>query len=133
MRLEAKAIDEIIKLEPALKRTAEGNKGFDLYEPDAAGYPRKWVEVKSMTGCLMDRPVGMSRAQFSLAQVKGTAFWLYVVEYAAEPDKSRILRINDPAGHSKYFTFDHGWIAVAHNLAVRSGPGLEEFDDDVIE
>ena len=133
MRLEAKAIDEIIKLEPELKRTPEGNKGFDLYESDAAGYPRKWVEVKSMTSCLMDRPVGMSRAQFSLAQEKGTAFWLYVVEYADEPNKFRILKINDPAGQSNYFTFDQGWIAVAHDLAVRPRPGSEEFNDNVIE
>lgn len=133
MALEAKAIDEIIKFEPYLKRTVEGNKGFDLYEADASGKPLKWVEVKSMTGCLIDRPVTMSQAQFSLAQAKGDAFWLYVVEYAAEPERTRILRINDPAGHAKYFTFDHGWAAVAHESLVRSKAYVESFDDSVIE
>ena len=133
MRLEAKAIDEIIKLEPELKRTPEGNKGFDLYETDAAGNPRKWVEVKSMTGSLKDRPVGLSRAQFDLAQEKGTAYWLYVVEYADERDRSRILGINDPAGHAKSFTFDHGWAAVAHDLTLRPMRVNQGFDEDVIE
>jgi hypothetical protein len=51
-----------------LQRTPAGNKGFDLIETDASGDPERWVEVKSMTGTLMDRPVGLSPAQFEFAR-----------------------------------------------------------------
>jgi hypothetical protein len=113
MEIEGKAINAILLLESSLRKTAEGNKGFDLYELDATGKPSRWVEVKSMTGSLEDRPVGMSRAQFDFAREKGDAYWLYVVEYASDVERERILRIQDPVGHARTFTFDHGWVAVA--------------------
>jgi len=113
MQLEAKAIDRILQSEPLLKRTKDGNKGFDLYEADEYGNPIRWVEVKSMTGTLNDRPVGMSHAQFNLAMEKREAYWLYVVEGASDIEKARILKIQDPAGHARTFTFDRGWISIA--------------------
>ena len=36
----------------------------------------------------------------------------YVVERAGEMN-ARIVRIQDPAGKARYFTFDHGWLSVA--------------------
>lgn len=113
MAVESQALDKIIALEPSLQRTPEGNPGFDLYEIDGAGKPIRWVEVKSMTGSLSDRPVGMSRTQFSCAQQHGPAYWLYVVEHARDVGDARILRIQDPAGLTRTFTFDHGWAAIA--------------------
>lgn len=126
MKLEAAAIDKITQLEPALKRTAEGNRGFDLYELDASGNPLRWVEVKSMTGSLADRPVGMSRAQFDFAREKGDAYWLYVVEYASELERARILRIRNPAGQARTFTFDHGWANLAQELPHQSSVNIDE-------
>lgn len=113
MQIEAKAIDKIIGLEPDLQRTVEGNKGFDLYEADGSGNVVRWVEVKSMTGSLKDRPVGMSRAQFDFALEKRQAFWLYIVEYASEIGAGRILRVQDPAGRARTFTYDNGWLSIA--------------------
>lgn len=113
MAVESQALDKIIALEPSLQRTPEGNPGFDLYEIDGAGKPIRWVEVKSMTGSLSDRPVGMSRTQFSCAQQHGPAYWLYVVEHARDVGDARIFRIQDPAGLTRTFTFDHGWAAIA--------------------
>lgn len=113
MQIEAKAIDKIIGLEPDLQRTVEGNKGFDLYEEDGAGNVVRWVEVKSMTGSLKDRPVGMSRAQFDLALEKREAFWLYVVEHASEVESIRVVKIQDPAGRARTFTYDSGWLSIA--------------------
>ena len=81
----------------------------DCY-PDAT--PAKWVEVKAMTGTLQDRPVGLSSRQFECAQEHGEAYWLYVVECAGSPE-ARIVRIQDPAGKARTFTFDHGCLAVA--------------------
>ena len=113
MQLEAKAIDRILQSEPLLKRTKDGNKGFDLYQADEYGNPIRWVEVKSMTGTLNDRPVGMSHAQFNLALEKREAYWLYVVEGASDIEKAQILKIQDPAGQARTFTFDRGWISIA--------------------
>lgn len=112
MRIEALAIDLILSSEPALRRTPEGNPGFDLFETDSSGNQIRWVEVKSMTGSLMDRPVGLSHTQFDYALRKGDAYWLYIVENA-NLDKARVLRVQNPARNAKTFTFDHGWSAVA--------------------
>ncbi len=117
MQIEGRAIDLITSLEPVLCRTAEGNPGFDLFEADAYGNQIRWVEVKSMTGTLADRPVGLSRMQFDFAREKGTAYWLYVVEYASDPTKARVIRIQDPVGHAKTFTFDRGWSEVARSIS----------------
>lgn len=113
MQIERSALDLIIGLEPALRRTPEGNPGFDLFETDQSGRQIRWVEVKSMTGTLKDRPVGLSHTQFEYAREKGSAYWLYVVEHASSPAQARVLRIQNPVGHAKTFTFDHGWSEIA--------------------
>ena len=114
MQIEGNAIDLIVGLEPALCRTPEGNPGFDLFEADSRGKQIRWVEVKSMTGTLEDRPVGLSHTQFDFAREKGDAYWLYVVECATDTVHARVLRIQNPAGHARTFTFDHGWVDIAH-------------------
>jgi hypothetical protein len=113
MQIEACAIDLIIGREPTLQRTPEGNPGFDLVEADSGGRQVRWVEVKSMTGSLEDRPVGLSLRQFNYAREKGNAYWLYVVEYARDSMKARVLRIQNPAGLAQTFTFDSGWSHIA--------------------
>lgn len=114
MALEAKAIDLIVSIEPELQRTKTNNSGFDLCEAGENERPIRWVEVKAMTGSLHDRPVCMSRTQFDCAWVNGEAYWLYVVEHAGDPVKARIIKVNDPAGKAKNFTFDEGWALIAH-------------------
>lgn len=113
MQIEGGAIDLIIGLEPTLRCTPEGNPGFDLFEADSGGRQIRWVEVKSMTGTLADRPVGLSHTQFDCAREKGDAYWLYVVEHATDPTQARVLRIQNPVGHARTFTFDHGWSQIA--------------------
>lgn len=113
MEIEEQAISLITAVELTLRRTPVGNPGFDLYETDSSGKQIRWVEVKSMTASLENRPVGLSRTQFDCAREKGDAYWLYVVEHATNSAKARILRIQDPAGHARTFTFDHGWSEIA--------------------
>lgn len=113
MQIEGHAIDLIIRLEPKLCRTKDGNPGFDLFEADSTGRPIRWVEVKSMTGSLRDRPVGLSHTQFDCAREKGDAYWLYVVEHATDSAQARVLRIQNPVAHAKTFTFDRGWSEIA--------------------
>lgn len=110
--LEAKAISLILQLEPALRPTPTNNKGYDLFEPGPDGQPVRWVEVKAMSSGLDSRPVGISIDQFECAQEHGEAFWLYVVEHAAS-DSPRLVKIQDPAGLARTFTFDRGWLNVA--------------------
>lgn len=113
MQIERHAIDLIIEREPALRRTPDGNPGFDLYEIGASGEQVRWVEVKSMTGSLEDRAVGLSHKQFDCARDKGDAYWLYVVEHATDPVQARVLRIQNPVAHARTFTFDRGWRDIA--------------------
>ena len=114
MALEEAAIRFILNTEPELKRTPPNNPGFDLFESDAEGKPVRWVEVKAMRGSLNDRPVGLSRPQFlESARDHRTAYWLYVVENAGDDQRARILRIRDPFGKARTFTFDRGWVNAA--------------------
>jgi hypothetical protein len=113
LALENRAIEFIRSREPMLKAMPAGNKGFDLIETDANDEPERWIEVKAMKGCLEDRSVGLSSVQFEFARQHGEQYWLYVVEYAGDPERSRIVKINDPAGRAGTFTFDEGWIAIA--------------------
>lgn len=112
MAIEAKAIDLILSREPEWRRTPTHNPGFDLYQGDEQSGATHWCEVKAMTGRFSDRPVGLSRKQFESAAEHGEAFWLYVVECAVT-DEARLVRIQNPAGKAKTFTFDHGWLDVA--------------------
>ena len=112
MELETRAIDFILSIEPNWRRTPIANPGFDLFQAGPDGRPTRWCEVKAMTGSLGDRPVGVSSKQFECAREHGISYWLYVVEYAGDKN-ARLVRIQDPAGKARTFTFDHGWLSVA--------------------
>ena len=113
--LENDAIVLILKHESNLEPTPTNNPGFDLTELGCDGEPTKWVEVKAMKGTLQDRPVSLSRTQFECAQAHQRAYWLYIVENADTPKRARVVRIQDPAGKARTFTFDRGWLAVAED------------------
>ena len=114
MDLEEKSIKLILKAEPELKRTPKNNPGFDLIQLGPDGQPVKLVEVKAMkTTTLDDHPVTLTRTQFECAQKHSEAYWLYVVENAAAPEHTQIVRIQNPAGRAQRFTFDHGWREVS--------------------
>lgn len=113
MALEAEALEFILSREADWERMPSGNPGFDLVKRGADGLPEAYCEVKAMTAGLGDRPVSLSRTQFDVARQARSAYWLYVVEHAGEPDNARLLRIQDPVGRARYFTFDEGWIDVA--------------------
>ena len=127
MALEEKAIQFILQREPQLHRTPSHNPGYDLCETGEDEQTIRWVEVKAMTRSLNDRPVGLSRTQFECAREHGEAYWLYVVEHADSGQDARIVRIKDPAGVARTFTFDRGWLSVADiGDATRSRMGRSE-------
>ncbi len=123
LELEESAIDFILECEPEWKPTPQGNKGYDLYKADQDGKVIRWCEVKAMTGPWDDRPVGLTHTQFKKAQECGDDYWLYVVEHAGTAD-ARIVRIQDPAGKARTFTFDHGWREVADVDDGDTGPSF---------
>lgn len=114
MALESRAIEFIRSREPLLKVMPAGNKGFDLVETDINDEPERWIEVKAMKGSLDDRPVGLSSVQFEFARQHGEQYWLYIVEHAGDMARSRIVKIENPAGRVGTFTFDKGWISIAN-------------------
>jgi hypothetical protein len=114
LALESRAIAFIRSREPLLKVMPAGNKGFDLVETDANDEPERWIEVKAMKGSLEDRPVGLSNVQFEFARQHGDQYWLYIVEHAGDAARSRIVKIKNPAGKAGTFTFDKGWVSIAH-------------------
>ena len=66
-----------------------------------------------MTGSLADRSVGLSRTPLDCARERGAVYWLYVDELATNSDCLRVLRIHDPVGNARTFTFDQGWVHIA--------------------
>ncbi len=112
--LEEKGIRFILDREKDLVPTPYGNPGFDLYERDEADQPKRWVEVKALSGVWKGREVVLTRSEYECAREHTTDYWLYVVEHAADPQQRRVTRIQDPAGRARNFKFDHGWAAVAH-------------------
>lgn len=113
MDLERMAVQLICKREPDWIVAPPNTPGYDLYMLDERGHAVEWCEVKSLSGSLDDWPVSVSRTQFDFAREKGAAFWLYVVEHAGDAEQASILKIPDPAGLARTFTFDRGWRDVA--------------------
>ena len=113
MALEAMAIDLILEREPDWQQTSTNNPGYDLYKIHGDDGQKHYCEVKAMSGSLEDRPVGLSHTQFKCAYDHGENYWLYVVEHAGNEKRARIVKLQDPAGKTRTFTFDRGWINVA--------------------
>ena len=112
LEIEDQAVELILQHEPQLERMPGNNPGYDLRELDSDDRLVRLVEVKAMTGTLHDRTATLSRTQFEYARRHGEKYWLYIVENSTDFDRARILRIQDPYGKAKTFTFDHGWAAV---------------------
>ena len=67
------------------------------------------IEVKGVDGEWNQMGVGLTKTQFSNAQDYGDHYWLYVVEFALDPDHARIHAIRNPAMQVSSFMFDGNW------------------------
>ena len=110
--IEEQAIKFILNQEPDWQRTKASNPGFDLCKYGENGEQKYWCEVKSMTGSLDNHSVGLSHTQFDYAREKGEDYCLYIVEHTGT-HQANIIRIQNPAGRTRTFTFDHGWRSIA--------------------
>jgi hypothetical protein len=64
----------------------------------------------------------VSRKEFGKASKEGKGFWLYVVEFALEPDRARVYAIQNPAEAVDEYWFDIGWRDLAKE---RGAPTIE--------
>ena len=118
MELEEKAIKLILAHEPDWQRTRTNNPGYDLYKADEQPQKTHWCEVKSISSSLEGQSwVRLSPKQFEYAQKYGEAYWLYIVEHADDKDRSRIIRIRNPAEKVGTFISNSVWLEIQ-----RDGP-----------
>ena len=85
------------------------NPGFDIDSRDAKGSTLRFIEVKGLGGAWGERGVTMSSTQFEFARDQKDLSWLYVVEFASDPQRRKLWRIQDPASRANKFGFDRGW------------------------
>jgi hypothetical protein len=85
------------------------NPGYDIESVKPHAGEVIFIEVKGITAEWGPLGVMLSRAQFEFARMKRENAWLYVVEYALDPDRRRIWRIQDPASKINKFGFDYKW------------------------
>lgn len=127
---DAAGIRRVLAYERSSGRTADEksheNPGFDIESLDKSGTLVRRIEVKSTAAEWSIMGVMLSQRQMEQARKDGGIFWLYVVEYAEDDERARILRIHDPASRVSYFGFDGGWRAVAEPDLERDESGTPE-------
>lgn len=119
--VDAAGMKEVLRTERQHDRSPEdmnetnpGNEGYDVRSFYEDGELARWIEVKSTAGAWDRMGVAVSPAQFRFAQRDGAEqCWLYVVEYALDPDRRCVWCVQDPAERVTDFMFDDGWKGLA--------------------
>jgi hypothetical protein len=116
-RVDQSAIDYVVLKESSEQRRAvvkeHSNPGYDIESYKDSNELDRYIEVKGLTGAWGERGVTMSSTQFDFVRQHRDRSWLYVVEFADDPVRRKLWRIQDPASKASHFGFDHGWQAMA--------------------
>jgi hypothetical protein len=88
------------------------NEGFDLQRTTADG-SMEYIEVKGQSGIWTEMGIVLTPAELQYAQRFRERYFLYVVEFANDPERRTLYRIQDPFGKVMQFRFDSGWKAIA--------------------
>ena len=91
------------------EQMAQTHPGYDIVSHDPLTGEERLIEVKGVAGEWNQTGVGLSRTQFSNAQDYGDRYWLYVVEFASDPEHLCIHPIQSPAMQVTSFMFDGNW------------------------
>jgi hypothetical protein len=125
-RVDQAAVQRVLQFERDRgrrpKEMPHANEGYDIESFSGGSKLERLIEVKGLSGAWTDYGVPISRSQFRKALKEGPTFWLYVVEFALEPNRARIYAIQDPAELVDEFWFDGGWREFAKE---RGGPGVD--------
>ncbi len=103
-----------------VQRMPRNHEGYDL--ESQSGDEIRYIEVKSTKGAWGLRGVKTTYPQYQSALEKDPAWWLYIVEYAKQPDKTVIDRIPNPFHRITEFRFDDGWCDIAVAETAPIGP-----------
>jgi hypothetical protein len=102
------------------------NPGYDVFSSGQSEV--RYIEVKGIRSEWDLDGVPISVKQFECASNKGDAFWLFVVEFADDPECVTIHPIQNPVALINQFRFDDGWRALATKETpfrpLVPGPGL---------
>lgn len=90
------------------ERQPHFNKGYDIVSQSADG-GRRIIEVKGLEDEWTERGIKLSHSQFDMAREHPGEFWIYIVEYARDPDRQRVTALANPFGKVEEYWFDHGW------------------------
>lgn len=90
-------------------RVTNRSQGYDMEISEPTEDSNRLVEVKGLDERWDRRGVALSPDELRVAQREGERYWLYVVEYASDPMRATVYRIQDPAGKVHEFRFDDGW------------------------
>jgi hypothetical protein len=125
-RVDQAAVQRVLQYERDCGRDPtemeHSNEGYDIESFLADGKLDRYIEVKGVSGAWSDFGVAVSRRQFQQAQEESSAFWLYVVEYALEPNRAQIYAIQNPTNLIDEYWFDGGWREYATE---RGGGGMD--------
>ena len=91
------------------EQMAQTHPGYDIISRNPLTGEDRFIEVKGVNGEWNQTGVGLSRLQFSNAQDYGNRYWLYVVEFASDPQHTRVHPIKSPATQVTAFMFDGNW------------------------
>jgi len=91
------------------EQMAQTHPGYDIISRNPLTGEDRFIEVKGVNGEWNQTGVGLSRLQFSNAQDYGDRYWLYVVEFIADPEHIRVHPIQSPAAQVTAFMFDGNW------------------------
>jgi hypothetical protein len=113
LAVEVIARGAVCAYEKARGRVAEQmpqtHPGYDIISRNPITGEDRFIEVKGVNGEWNQTGVGLSRLQFSNAQDYGDRYWLYVVEFVAAPQHTRVHPIRSPATQVTSFMFDGNW------------------------
>jgi len=110
-------VDRVLEHELEMDRFPEeqthSNPGFDVKSFNPDGSLARIIEVKSLSEDWSEQGVTLSKRQLVENQERGDEFWLYVVEYATDDSRARIITIRNPFDQCGSFVFDQGWEALS--------------------
>lgn len=128
-QIDEAAIERVVAQERSEGRVPKvqphTHQGYDIDSCDSNGNTLRYIEVKGLGGEWGERGVTMSHTQFDSARQHKDRSWLYVVEFASNPLRQNLWRIQDPASKANKFGFDHGWRDASDKPPPPPTPGAE--------
>lgn len=106
-----------------LSSMSHNNPGYDVEAISPDGEEVRFIEVKGTRGAWGTEGVALSKTQLEFANDQRGSFWLFIVEYAEDPERRKIHRIRDPYADITQFRFDVGWSSFAYNDSWTSEQG----------